>query len=142
MTMTRPDYSALGGFVSLGSPPTNVDEHGGGSGGNPDLEPIRSTNYDAGLEWYFAKGSLLSAGVFYMDLDNYVSFGTETKSYLTFSEAFPDGEFLQYDLTVPVNAKGRVQGFELELAAGDHRELRLWRELHVRGRQADLECPG
>ena len=33
---------------------------GGGTGGNPDLKPIRSTNLDAGLEWYFAKRSLLS----------------------------------------------------------------------------------
>ncbi len=28
------------------------------------------------LEWYFAPRSLLSAGVFYMDLTNYVGFGT------------------------------------------------------------------
>jgi len=113
MTMTRPDYSALAGFVSLGAPPASVDQVGSGSGGNPDLEPIRSTNFDAGLEWYFAKGSLLSAGLFYMDLDNYVAFGTERKTYLTFSDQFPNGQDLQYDLTVPVNAKGRVQGVEL-----------------------------
>jgi iron complex outermembrane receptor protein len=113
MTMTRPDYSALAGFVSLGAPPATVDEVGSGSGGNPDLEPIRSTNFDAGLEWYFASNSLLGAGIFYMDLDNYVSFGTERKQYFTYSTNFPEGEFLSYDLTVPVNAQGRVQGFEL-----------------------------
>ena len=113
MTMTRPDYSALAGFVSLGAPPTTVDQVGGGSGGNPDLEPIRSTNFDAGLEWYFAKNSLLSAAIFYMDLDNYVAYGTERVAYLTYSTQFPEGAFLQYDLTVPVNAKGRVQGIEL-----------------------------
>ena len=113
MTMTRPDYSALAGSVSLGAPPTTVDQIGGGSGGNPDLEPIRSTNFDAGLEWYFAQGSLLSAALFYMDIDNYVAFGTKRVEYLTYSSQFPDGAFLQYDLTVPVNAKGRVQGVEL-----------------------------
>src|SRR5262245_41497011 len=113
MTMTRPDYSALAGFVSLGAPPATLDEVGGGFGGNPDLEPIRSTNFDAGLEWYFADNSLLGAGIFYMDLDNYVGFGTERKQYFTYSTNFPQGEFLTYDLTVPVNAQGRVQGFEL-----------------------------
>jgi iron complex outermembrane receptor protein len=113
MTMTRPDYSALAGFVSLGAPPTSVDEVGGGSGGNPDLEPIRSTNFDAGIEWYFAENSLLSAGIFYMDLDNYVAYGTKRVEYLTYSTQFPEGVFLQYDLTVPVNAQGRVQGIEL-----------------------------
>jgi iron complex outermembrane receptor protein len=110
-TMTRADYSALGGFTNL-SPPATVGGTGTGSGGNPDLKPIRSTNLDAGLEWYFGRRSLLSAGLFYMDLDNYVSFGSETKSYLTFSSQAPNGEMVPYLLTVPVNAKGRVQGAE------------------------------
>jgi iron complex outermembrane receptor protein len=113
MTMTRPDYSALGGFVTLGAPPATVDEIGSGSGGNPDLEPIRSTNFDAGLEWYFADNSLLGVGLFYMDLDNYVSFGTERRTYFTYGTNYPDGADIEYDLTVPVNAQGRVQGVEL-----------------------------
>ena len=111
-TMTRADYSALGGFTDL-SPPATAGGTGTGSGGNPDLKPIRSTNLDAGVEWYFAPRSLLSVGLFYMDLDNYVGFGSETKSYLTFSSSAPNGEEVPYLLTVPVNAKGRVQGAEL-----------------------------
>ena len=63
---------------------------GGGSGGNPDLKPIRSTNLDAGLEWYFAKRSLLSATAFYMDLRNYVGYGSEIKTYVTYSSHIPD----------------------------------------------------
>ena len=112
MTMTRADYSALGGATNL-IPPTVLGELGSGTGGNPDLEPIRSTNYDAGLEWYFAENSLLAATVFYMDLDNYVGFGTTTKSYFTFSTLFPDGADVLYELDVPVNASGRVQGVEI-----------------------------
>jgi iron complex outermembrane receptor protein len=111
-TMTRPDYSALGGATNL-IPPTTIGELGSGTGGNPDLEPIRSTNYDAGLEWYFAENSLLAATVFYMDLDNYVGFGTTTKSYFTFSTLFPNGADVLYELDVPLNASGRVQGFEI-----------------------------
>ena len=111
-TMTRPDYSALAGFTDL-SPPGTVGGTGTGTGGNPDLKPIRSTNYDAGIEWYFAKRSLLSAGLFYMDLKNYVGFGSQTISYLTFSSQVPQGALVPYQLTVPVNAQGRVQGFEL-----------------------------
>ena len=56
---------------------------------------------------------MLSATLFYMDLDNYVGFGSETKTYLTYSSQFPDGEEVEYLLTVPVNAKGEVKGFEL-----------------------------
>ena len=110
--MTRADYSALGGATNL-IPPTTLGELGSGTGGNPDLEPIRSTNFDAGLEWYFAENSLLAATVFYMDLDNYVGFGTATKSYFTFSTLFPDGADVLYELDVPVNASGRVQGVEI-----------------------------
>jgi len=32
--------------------------------GNPDLKPQISTNWDTGLEWYFGRGSLVSAGYF------------------------------------------------------------------------------
>ena len=110
-TMTRPDYSAIAGFTDL-SPPSTPGGTGTGSGGNPDLKPIRSTNYDAGIEWYFAKRSLLSAGLFYMDLNNYVGFGSTTRSYLTFSSQQPTGANVPYLLTVPVNAQGRVQGLE------------------------------
>jgi iron complex outermembrane receptor protein len=111
-TMTRPDYSALAGFTNL-TPPGVVGSVGGGSGGNPDLKPIRSTNVDAGLEWYFANRSLLSATAFYMDLRNYVGFGSEIKTYNTFGSICPTGCPIDYNLSVPVNAKGRVGGMEL-----------------------------
>jgi iron complex outermembrane receptor protein len=111
-TMTRADYSALAGFTTL-APPGAVGEVGSGSGGNPNLKPIRSNNLDAGLEWYFAKSSLLSATLFYMDLKNYVGYGSETKNYVTYSSQFPNGTLVPYLLTVPVNAQGRVEGTEI-----------------------------
>jgi iron complex outermembrane receptor protein len=111
-TMTRADYSALAGFTSL-SPPGAVNEVGSGTGGNPDLKPIRSTNLDAGLEWYFAKRSLLSATLFYMDLRNYIGYGSVTRNYFTYSTVFQSGANVPYLLSVPVNAKGRVEGTEI-----------------------------
>ena len=124
-TMTRADYSALAGFVSLtppgnqkaACPPGTTDpvahncQDGSGSGGNPNLKPIRSNNFDAGLEWYFAKQSLLSATLFHMDLKNYVGYGTSERDDVTFANGF-NGTVLPYLLTVPVNAKGRVNGVE------------------------------
>jgi iron complex outermembrane recepter protein len=119
-TMTRADYSALAGFTNLtpagctvNSAGVCVPNVGTGTGGNPDLKPIRSTNLDAGLEWYFAKSSLLSATAFYMDLRNYIGYGSETKSYFTFNQNFPTGSEVPYNLSVPVNATGRVEGMEL-----------------------------
>ncbi len=125
-TMTRPDYSALAGFTDL-SPPANVicpDGNpcvGSGTGGNPDLKPIKSVNYDAGFEWYFAKRSLLSASLFYMDLQNFVGYGSQTLSYTTYNPPF-SGQSVAYLLTVPVNASGLAQGVELayQQAIGDH----------------------
>ena len=111
-TMTRADYSALAANTSLGAPPQGATP-GSGSSGNPDLKPIRSTNLDAGLEWYFAKRSLLSATLFYMDLRNYVGYGTKPLNELSFSNQFPAGQNLNYLLTVPINTQGRVEGLEL-----------------------------
>ena len=113
-TMTRPDYSALSGPISLGAGPQNPgDPAGSGSGSNPDLKPIKSDNLDAGLEWYFAPRSLLSATVFYMKLKDYVTFGSVTKEFATFNTGHPNGFPAPYILTVPVNADGRVTGVEV-----------------------------
>lgn len=110
-TLTRPDYSALAGAVSL-MPPAVPGGVGSGSGGNPDLPPILSTNFDAAIEWYYAPRALFSAAVFRMDIDNYVSLGQVTKSYFTIDSNNPQGTFVDYVLTVPVASGARVNGVE------------------------------
>ena len=112
MTMTRADYSSLASTVSL-SPPAIAGGVGTGSGGNPDLKPIRSTNFDATLEYYFAPRSLAQITLFHMDLKNYVGLGQVTKNFKTFSSAFPNGIATDYVLSVPINSSGRVNGVEL-----------------------------
>ena len=49
---------------------------------------------------------------FYMDLRNYIGYGSETKTYITYSSQFPNGAQVPYNLTVPINATGRVDGIE------------------------------
>jgi iron complex outermembrane recepter protein len=102
-TMARPDYSALGGSISAD------DITHTGNGGNPDLKPIRSTNIDGTLEWYFARNSLLSGDVFYMDLSNYVGFGNHDVTLLNIRT----GTFDTYRISSPTNSSGKVKGFEL-----------------------------
>lgn len=65
--MTRPELSFL-------SPGANVVISGTPSinSGNPTLDPIRATTYDAAIEWYFAPNSLLSAAYFRKDIDSYI----------------------------------------------------------------------
>jgi iron complex outermembrane receptor protein len=102
-TMTLPDYSALGA-ASWGS-----DLNRTGGGGNPDLKPVLSTNFDANFEWYFMERGLVSVGAFAMDLKDYVAFGTETR--MLYSEL--TNQLEAYLVSVPVNSNGEVKGFEL-----------------------------
>jgi len=111
-TMTRPDYSALAGQVTL-TPPAQFGSIGSGTGGNPDLKPITSNNFDASLEWYFAPRSLVSASIFNMNLTSYVGLGTVTRSYVTSTPDHPANYMADYQLTVPVNTSGTVNGIEL-----------------------------
>lgn len=72
-TMARPTLAYLSPSVSGG--PTQFFDDGRFFSinlGNPKLDPFRSTNYDLSAEWYFREGSLLSAAVFYKDIDSYV----------------------------------------------------------------------
>ena len=80
-TLTRQDYTQLAGFLSLNDP-TVVGGIGGGSGSNPRLKPILSTNFSASLECYFAERGLLSGSVYEMDLNDYYHYGTVTRTYL------------------------------------------------------------
>ncbi|HKU90224.1 MAG TPA: TonB-dependent receptor [Steroidobacteraceae bacterium] len=102
-TMTLPDYSALGAS-SWGS-----DLNKTGGGGNPNLKPVISTNFDGNLEWYFMPRGLLSVGAFSMDLKDYVAFGTENRQL--FSEL--TNQLETYLVSVPVNSNGSVTGLEL-----------------------------
>lgn len=111
-TIARPDYSALAGGLSL-SPPSSPNDVGGGSSSNPNLRPIRSTNFDAALEWYYAPRALLSASVYYMDLSSYIGQGQSTQQFLTFDQAHPNGYMGNYLVTSPINTKGSVKGLEL-----------------------------
>ena len=108
-TLTRPDYSALAGTVSL-------DDLGHtGSGGNPHLQPLMSSNFDASLEWYFAPRGLLSAGVYDMSLKDYVNFAVENRSYLDMQASSDAGTdvYANYQVSIPSNTRGHVQGVEL-----------------------------
>lgn len=102
-TQTLPDYSALGAS-SWGSDLTRV-----GGGGNPNLKPVLSANFDGNIEWYFMPRGLLSVGAFAMDLKDYIAFGTETR--MLFSEL--TNRLEAYTVSVPVNSNGQVTGMEL-----------------------------
>lgn len=78
--------------------------------GNPNLKNQKTTNYDFRWEWFTGSGEVLSASVFYKEIDNQLTkvFKQQSKGLdATFPE-FPAIEF-QNDPN-----KGRVYGIELE----------------------------
>ncbi len=111
-TQTLPDFSALGA-ASSGSDLSRT-----GSGGNPKLNPVVSTNFDANLEWYFMPRGLLSVGAYSMNLKDYVAFGTQKQ--MLFSEL--TNRLEEYSVAVPVNSNGKVTGLEVayEQPIGDN----------------------
>ncbi|HKD21241.1 MAG TPA: TonB-dependent receptor [Rhizomicrobium sp.] len=108
-TMARPDYSALGGAVSL------TDTILTGTGGNPNLKPVRAWTYQGSYEWYFAKASLLSVAAFYTDLTSDVDFGVSNATYLnaTLTGQLGHPVLSSYAITSPINGSGTDKGVEL-----------------------------
>jgi len=107
----RPNYSQLSPSGSLtyeaGTAPGTFE--GSISFGNPDLKPYRADNLDAAAEWYFAKGGLLSIGVFAKFIKNPIFSQTVTQNDVTF-----DGRTYEIlDTTQPLNAdRGDIIGIE------------------------------
>ena len=111
-TQTLPDYSALGAS-SWGS-----DLNKTGGGGNTSLKPVLSTNFDAGIEWYFMPRGLLSATAYSMNMKDYVAYGVQTQ--MLFSELTHQLE--PYQVAMPINADAQVTGVELayQQPIGEH----------------------
>ncbi len=78
--------------------------------GNPKLKNQRTTNYDFRWEWFPASGEVLSASLFYKEIDNQLTkvFKQNSKGLDARFPEFPAIEF-QNDPN-----KGRVYGIELE----------------------------
>ncbi|MDV3459297.1 TonB-dependent receptor [Sphingomonas sp. HF-S4] len=71
--MARPLLGNLAPTLTAISVPTTAGAQSGATltVGNPKLQPFRSTNFDASVEWYFAPGGLLSLAAFRKDIDSF-----------------------------------------------------------------------
>ncbi len=117
-TLTRPDYSALTGVLSLN------DLALSGQGGNPNLKPITATNFDVALEWYFADRALLSVSGFATQFKDYVNFAVQDieRKNMTLSESTHTDVYSIYSVSMPTNTNGTLRGVELayQQPIGDH----------------------
>lgn len=101
--MSRPGYSALGSqerisFVSdeWASDRAEFNELPGfrGSGGNKNLEPYLSDQFDLSLEYYYGEGSAVGTAVFYKKVDNFIVplVIDRTTDFAGFGDIVPAGE--------------------------------------------------
>lgn len=104
--MARPRYGDLAGAYSV----SNTEFTG--SGGNPDLKPYESINYEASLEYYFSKTGMISGEFFTRDISSYVVSTTEDEQlYDTETKTMET-----YSVTKPINAQSaKVYGFAVSL---------------------------
>ncbi|MET0308193.1 MAG: TonB-dependent receptor [Sphingomonas sp.] len=68
-TLTRPGLTNLRPIVTLGT--LRVGSLSA-SGGNPDLKPYLSDNFDAGLEWYYQPNSYFAVNAYLKHITNFI----------------------------------------------------------------------
>jgi TonB-dependent receptor len=114
-TITRPLFEQLNPGLALGQTPTcdraRPDCFISGSGGNPFLEPLRSNNFDASLEYYFSPTGFASVAAFRRDMKGFI-----VNRSVRFPEDDPVSGF-PIQVTAPENTnRGRIQGFEAQMS--------------------------
>ncbi|WP_169800790.1 TonB-dependent receptor [Archangium gephyra] len=116
-TRTRPGFDQMRPIL-LGPPPPCLSEPSPapscqitGSGGNPELEPVRSNNYDATLEYYFLQTGMASLALFHRDFNGFITNLDVTRDDPVYGPG-------RQRVNIPVNGgKGSLQGFEASLGS-------------------------
>ncbi|MBC7730476.1 MAG: TonB-dependent receptor, partial [Bacteriovorax sp.] len=74
--MSRPDLTSITPTTTVNANVKTI------TSGNPALKPFLSDQLDATFEWYFNRESMVSAGVFYKDVKNFVVNTTSSQTLL------------------------------------------------------------
>ena len=117
-TRTRPSFTELNPGLRLNSPPGACPpeqptclQQRTGTGGNPFLDPLKSNNYDASLEYYFSRTGFAALALFRRDMRGFIA-------NVPFEYPDPDPDTgLPLIITAPVNTReSRIQGFEAQVS--------------------------
>jgi TonB-dependent receptor len=79
---------------------------GGSSSGAPTLDPWRSTNYDASVEYYLGKSSMINFAVFYIEVASFVSSGNVNRCDLPDQDGVVRNHCVQ--IGAPIQGTGGV----------------------------------
>ena len=89
--------------------------------GNSDLDPLESANYDLTLEWYTEHGGLLSAGVFFKDIDNPIFNRVQDLEDVDFEGRFYSDLSDHRSRRMPKRAKSSVSSSASSTSSSTHR---------------------
>lgn len=100
-TLQYPSFAQLDPSLTLNSFANRV---GTGSGGNPNLSPIKARNYDGAIAWYFNRDGYVSGDLFYKSVTGYIEDLVEERNI--------GGH--NYDISGPESSgRGHLDGAEL-----------------------------
>jgi len=130
-SLTRPTLSQLSPATVFGEPRR---QNLTASGGNQNLKPFTSENWDISYEWYYDDASMFSFAVFSKEVENFISVSTGFEVYEMTDRVGPDfncvgcdpikaqaeeelnGQFETYTVARPNNGDTkRVTGYEIAL---------------------------
>lgn len=81
-----------------------------GTSGNPSLKPMESTQFDASLEWYFAKAGSFTFTAFNKDLKNFFVSGAFDRSYTNPLSGVSQVAAVEGTIN---SGSGKIQGLEI-----------------------------
>ncbi|WP_419571763.1 TonB-dependent receptor [Rheinheimera sp.] len=109
-TLRYPGFGDLNPLITYNEDVTGIG-YGTAGGGNKDLKPTESKNYDFALEYYFADASSIYGTLFRRDIDGFV---VGFRRAVTAPKSATDPTPYKFILTQPYNAsEGELSGAEL-----------------------------
>ena len=103
--LSRPGFNQINPTLTIQQGTIGGNISYTGNGGNPNLQPIRSDNYDASLEYYFSRTGSVSVAGFYRKINGFIN------SLPQIVNVQPFGDILVYR---PSNAgSGTIKGIEV-----------------------------
>lgn len=104
-TITRPTMSSMRPVTNIGTTRPDILL---ASGGNPNLKPFLSTNWDVSYEWYYNDSSAVSIGIFSKEVEGFITNVTAEEQFSLQSGLYT------FDVNRPRNGEtATVDGLEL-----------------------------
>lgn len=103
-SLTRPTMSQLSPATIIGQPRR---QNLTATGGNPSLEPFRSSNWDVSFEWYYGDASFASVAIFNKEVEDFIITLTGNETFTLSDRADQPGFRCSIDNS-PLCAEGLI----------------------------------